>query len=225
MNIESRNARIAGLSFLISYLGLIVGNIVIAPILSDYLTLAYPNAIQLGIGILLESVNGIAVLVIAVMIFTIIRKYDEGLALAYLGFRAFEGFLSILGSTKLTSIIDLSNAYLQAGSPADSIYEALGTLTLADRHWTMEMLGVFFILGALIFYYQFYRTELIPKYISLWGLVSVLLLIVFNGMMYLGIVLGFEAILVLPLIANEFFVAIWLIVKGVKLPTDNSVAA
>ena len=225
MNIESRNARIAGLSFLISYLGLILGNLVMGPVLGDYLTLAYPNGLQLGIGILLESVNGIAVLMIAVMVYTIIKPYNEGLALAYLGFRGFEGFLSILGSTKYASLIELSHAYLDAGSPADSIYEALGTLALADRHWTMEMLGVFFILGALIFYYQLYRTELVPKYISLWGLVSVLLLIVFNCLMYLGIVLGFEAILVLPLIANEFYVAIWFIVKGVNLPAETQLAS
>ena len=69
MSSDNRNAKIAGASFLISYLGLIVGSMVLFPILEDYLALAYPSATQVGIGVLLESVNGIAVIGIAVMLY------------------------------------------------------------------------------------------------------------------------------------------------------------
>ncbi|MFQ5834202.1 MAG: DUF4386 domain-containing protein [Candidatus Thorarchaeota archaeon] len=218
MSSDNRNARIAGASFLISYLGLILGAIVMGPFLETPLNLANiePNAIQVGIGVLLESVNGIAVIGIAVMLYPILKRYNEGIALGYLVFRVVEAFLSILGSTRVLALIELSHEYIQAGTPAGSYFETLGVLALAERHWTMEMLTVFFILGALIFYFLLYRTEVVPRYISIWGFIAVLLISAFNVIFYSGFDLGIAVnlVLVLPMIANEIFLAIWLIVKG-----------
>ena len=223
MSSDNRNAKIAGASFLISYLGLIVGNIILGPVLVDYLTLAYPNALQVGIGVLLESVNGIAVIGIAVMLYPILRRYNEGVALGYLGFRGVEAFLSILGSTKVASLIELSQDFIDAGSPAGSIYETLGNLIMADRHWTMEMLTVFFILGALLFYFLLYRTEIVPRYISLWGIIAILAITAMNVMIFLGINIGMIGLFfALPIMANEIFLAIWLIVKGVNTSSVSS---
>ena len=218
MDSDNRNARIAGASFIISYLGLILGAFVSVSILEgDYLALAYPNAIQLGIGMLLESLNGIAVIGIAVMLYPILKRYNEGIALAYLWFRGVEALLSILGSTKAIALVDLSHEYLQAGSPTDSYFETLGALVLADRHWHMEMLTLFFILGAFIFYYILYRTEILPRYISVWGLVAVVLITALNVILYLGFNPGLVLIVfALPIIANEIFLAIWLIIKGLN---------
>ncbi|MHA2066579.1 MAG: DUF4386 domain-containing protein [Candidatus Thorarchaeota archaeon] len=219
METDNWNARIAGASFIISYLGLILGAFVSVSILDgDYLALAYPNAIQLGIGMLLESLNGIAVIGIAVMLYPILKRYNEGIALAYLGFRGVEALLSILGSTKAIALVDLSHEYIQAGSPTGSYFETFGALILADRHWHMEMLTLFFILGALIFYFILYRTELLPRYVAVWGFVATLLIAVFNVLIYTGIDLGMivNIALVIPIIANEIFVAIWLIVKGLN---------
>ncbi|MBY8998539.1 MAG: DUF4386 domain-containing protein [Candidatus Thorarchaeota archaeon] len=217
MDSDNKNARIAGISFLISYLGLIVGNIIMEPIIAAPVDLANvePNAVQLGIGILLESINGIAVIGIAVMMYTILKRVNEGVALGYLGFRGVEGFLSILGSTKAASLIELSHAYNQAGPSA--YFDTLSELILADRHWTMEMLTVFFLLGALVFYLLVYKSEIMPRYVALWGFIAVALMTAMNVLVYLGIDLGFVfLIFALPIIANEFFVAIWLIVKGVN---------
>jgi hypothetical protein len=224
MDSEKRNARTAGVFYLISYFGLIAGAFVATSILDgDYLALAYPNAIQLGFGMILESLNGIAVIGIAVMLYPILKRYNEGVALTYLAFRGVEGLLSVLGSTKALSLIDLSREYIGAGMVGD-YFGALGQIILADRHWLMEMLGVFFILGGLVFYFILYRTELLPRYVSLWGFIAVLLLTVMNVLVYTGVGVGeLGAILALPIIANEIFLAIWLIVRGVQtsdLPSE-----
>ena len=165
----------------------------------------------------MESINGIAVIGIAVMLYPILKRYNEGVALGYLVFRVVEAMLSILGSTKALSLIELSHEYIEAGSPTSSYYDVLGTVLMADRHWSMEMLTVFFVLGALVFYFMLYRTELVPKYISLWGLVAIVFIIVLNAFLYTGIDLGIgvNMILSLPIIANEIFLAFWLIARGV----------
>jgi hypothetical protein len=225
----NKNAKIAGASFLISYLGLILGGILLAPILDapDYLANVYPNAMYVGVGVLLESVNGIAVIGIAVMLFPILKRYNEGIALAYLGFRGVEAMLSILGSTLALPLIELSHEYIQAGTPAGSYFDVLGILAMAQRHWAMEMLTVFFILGALIFYFLLYRTEVVPRFISVWGFIAILCMTGFNILLYTGIDLGIalNLILVLPIMANEIFVAIWLIVKGIDSSTVSKGAA
>jgi hypothetical protein len=213
----NKYARIAGASFIISYLGLIAGSLVAGTILEgDYLALAGPNAIQLGLGMLLESLNGIAVICIAAMMYLILKHYNEGIALTYLIFRIVEAFLSVLGSTKALALIELSNAYLDAGSVGE-YFTTIGQIILADRHWHMEMLTVFFILGGLLFYYLLYRSEVVPRYISLWGLIAIVLMSVFNVLLYLSIDLGLAVSLVfaLPIIANEIFIAFWLMIKGV----------
>jgi hypothetical protein len=224
MDVDNRNARIAGISFLVSYLGLILGNIIMAPIIEVPIDLANvePNAVTLGIGVLLESVNGIAVIGIAVMMYTILKRVNEGVALGYLGFRGVEGFLSILGSTKAASLIELSHAYNQAG--AAPYFDTLAELIMADRHWTMEMLTVFFLLSAFIFYLLIYKSEILPRYVALWGIIAVIGVTVMNMLIYTGIDLGIivNLVLVLPIIANEFFVAFWLIVKGVDTSKISS---
>lgn len=219
MNADNKNAKIAGASFLISYLGLIIGGFLLASILDapDYLANVYPNATLVGIGVLIESVNGIAVIGIAVMMYPILKRQNEGLALGFLVFRVIEAFFSILGSTKAASLIEISHAYIEAGSPADSYYDVLGSLVLAERHWNMEMLTVFLMLGAMIFYVLLYQSEVIPRFISLWGIIAILCLIVLNVIIYLDFVIGMIGfIFAIPIIANEYFVAIWLIVKGVN---------
>ena len=217
----NKYAKIAGASFLISYLGLITGQFFAVSILEgDYLALAFPNRIQLGLGMVLESINGIAVICIAVMMYSIFKRYNEGLALTYLAFRFVEAILSILGSTKAIALIELSGAYIDAGSVGEH-FETLGEIILADRHWHMEMLTVFFLLGAFLFYLILYRTELLPRYVSIWGFIAVAGVTVFNLFIYTGIVLMVivNLILVLPIIANEFFVAFWLMIKGVDTST------
>ena len=157
MNSYGKYTKIAGASYIISYVGLILGGIIAGPILEgDYLALAFPNAIQLGLGMLVESINGIAVICIAVMLYPILKRYNEGIALAYLAFRGVEAFLSILGSTKAIALVNLSYDYIDAGSPVSGYFQTLGELILADRHWHLEMLTVFFILGALVFYFILY---------------------------------------------------------------------
>jgi len=219
----NRYARIAGASLLISCLDLIVGNLVAGPILEgDYLALAFPMRIQLGLGMVLESVNGIAVICIAVMLYPIFKRYNEGIALTYLVFRVVEAFLSILGSTKAIALIELSDAYIDAGSVGEH-FATLGEIILADRHWNMEMLTVFFLLGGFLFYVILYKTEFLPHYVSLWGFIAVAGVTIMNLLLYTGIGLPMVVnfILVIPIIANEFFVAIWLIVKGVNPSNIN----
>jgi len=76
---------------------------------------------------------------------------------------------------------------------------------------------IVFCLGALIFYYLLYQTNLIPRWLSGWGLIAIIpylaagLLILFG---FFGPLSTSEIVLVFPLALQEMVMAVWLIVKG-----------
>ena len=114
------------------------------------------------------------------------------------------------------ALVTMSEAFVSAGAPDASSFQALGTLLLAERYWAFQMVSIFLGLGALLFYTMLYRSKLIPRFISVWGLIGALtvltttLLDVFaiSVPTAMGVVLG------LPMLLNELFLGVWLIVKG-----------
>ena len=218
MDSDRQTAIIVGLLFLASYLGLFIGSSFYAPILAapDYLANVYPNRTQVIIGVLLELVNDAVVIGIAVMLFPILKKFNEKLALWYVGFRIIEAVMLVVSKVSLLSLITLSQEYIAAGAPDASYFQALGALTLAQRSGASEMSSYFFLLGAVIFYSFLYQSKLVPRFISVWGLVAVAMVITALGLGVPDLTQGFQPAMILyfPIVFNELFVALWLIVKG-----------
>ncbi len=206
-----------GALFLVSYCGVFIGSVFLdilnAP---DYLINIFPNKIQVIIGVLFELVNDAVVVGIAVLLFPLLKKHSESIALWYVGFRIIEAAMFIVGKVSALSLITLSQEYIAAGAPDASSFQALGALALAGRYWAGEMAAIFFILGALIFYSLLYQSKLLPRFISVWGLIAVALLITAKGLGVPDLTQSFHPAMILyfPIVLNELFLAIWLIVKG-----------
>ncbi|MFX0062901.1 MAG: DUF4386 domain-containing protein [Candidatus Hermodarchaeota archaeon] len=176
------------------------------------LAVVYPNAQQWQIGVYVELGNAIGVLGIALFMYPFLKKYHEGLALFYVGIRMVEAIFSAVASMSRLLLIDISQAYLDAGSPANSYFQGLADLALANYHWAFEMPTIFFLIGATLFYFLLDRTKVVPRYIVVWGFIAVVGLIIVN---LFGSVLGVVAfVFALPIISNEIFLAIWLIARG-----------
>ena len=94
--------------------------------------------------------------------------------------------------------------------------QALGELLLATRYWSYEMLYLVFCLSALLFYYMLYQTRLVPRFLSVWGFLGSALVLTNTLFEIFGINLGTGVGLVtgLPMLLNELFLGIWLIIKG-----------
>jgi hypothetical protein len=81
------------------------------------------------------------------------------------------------------------------------------------------LIPVFFSVGAVLFYSLLSRSKLIPRFVSVWGLIGVVLILALNllstiNLLEVGMSTGL--IFALPMILNEIFLGIWLIVKGFK---------
>lgn len=102
-----------------------------------------------------------------------------------------------------------------AGASDASYFQTLGNSFIAVRgHLISQILGIFFSLGALLFYYLLYQSRLVPRFISVWGLIAVVLVFTWNFLELLGLSITAGIVFGLPIILNEIFLGIWLIVKG-----------
>jgi hypothetical protein len=113
-------------------------------------------------------------------------------------------------------LISIGGEVLLSGSSDAAAYQAAGLLAIAGRAGISGLLiPVFLGIGALVLYGTLYRARLLPRYISAWGWIGAVLILALNLMLTFGIELGNLAMLfALPIITNEIFLGIWLIVKG-----------
>jgi hypothetical protein len=219
MNSARSTARYVGSAFIISNVTFLVGAVVLVEAIlgaPDYLSLASTNRGHIVLGVLLEWINAFAFVGIAVLMFPILRRRFESLALAYVGFRLIEFVTQILADVGALSLLPLSEEFVKVGAPAASAFQTVGASLLAQREWSFQMLGLIFSCGGLLFYYMLYRTDLIPRFISVWGLVgaALVLLQTLFEMFGLNVDPSIGLITGLPMLLNELFLGVWLIAKG-----------
>jgi hypothetical protein len=219
VNANKTTARIVGALFLIAMVGSLLGGVgFIEPSLSapDSLAAVSENETQVIIGVFLELINGLAVLGIGVLMFPILKQYNEHAAVGYLGFRIIESvFCCVIVITPL-SLITLSQEYLTAGASDAAPYQVVGALSIAERASVAGLLiPVFLGLGALLFYYSLYQSKFVPRFISVWGFIGAVLILILNLLLTAGVGIGsIGMIFALPIITNEIFLGIWLLAKG-----------
>jgi hypothetical protein len=217
MNTHKRTAGLVGAFFLISNVVFLLGAFVfVEPILNDpdYLALVSENRTQVVFGALLEMTNAVAYIGIAVLMFSVLRQRFASLALWYVCFRIIEFVMQTLSDLGALALLNVSEEFVRAGAPEASPYQALGALLLAERAWAFQMVTISLVLGAVMFYFMLYKTRLIPRFISVWGLVAAAAVIATALMDMFGIEPGSLEFLGVLMLLNELFLGVWLIVKG-----------
>ncbi|HEV7210638.1 MAG TPA: DUF4386 domain-containing protein [Blastococcus sp.] len=213
------NALVAGVLFIVATAASLLSGPFLAPVTgSDNLTAAAHHQGQVATGVLLGYIAAFAAPGIAIALYPVLRKFGAGLALGAVGFRVIEGVLYAVGMTVLLSLSTLSGDFVDAGSPGGQTYAPLGRTMLAQYHWMGDtgMLMAFSIGGGL-YYLAFYRSRLIPAWLSLWGLAGAALLMVAAVLVLFGAIGALSAtqvVLALPIAVQEMVLAVWLIAKG-----------
>ena len=210
-------AKTAGALFLIAMVTSLGGGIWLETMVAvpDYLATLSASGNQVMLGVLLELVNCAAVVGIAAALYPVLKRQAEGMAMGYVGFRVIEATVLALAAICPLVLVGLSQAYLAAGSLDAAYHQSLGSPVLGARAQLTGLLTpIFFGLGALLLYTLLYRSRLVPRFISAWGLIAVVLMLAWNLAANFGMSSSAGMIFVLPLILNEILLGIWLIVKG-----------
>ena len=220
MDTNRRIAIVAGVLFIIATVGALISNALLTPILStpDYLTRISANEGQVLLGAFFQFVGGAACPAIAIALYPVLRRHEEGLALGSVGFRLIEGVLYVVLVVVLLVLVTLSRETVEAGAAASSAFQVPGALLMAARDWLGPVAGVLtFGLGAFMYYCVLYRSRLIPRWLSAWGLVGITLVTVSATLVLFRLTSPMsttQVVLALPIAVQEMVMAVWLIAKG-----------
>ena len=200
---------------------------------SNYLAQVFPNKGAVELGALLWSINNIGIVFIAVFAFGLLRKLDEALAIGYLACRIIEGTIMMIGIAATFLLIPLSQEFLQAGAPQGSWFLTLGDVLKQARflgltELSLPMLG----LGGSLFTWMLFQFRLVPRVISVVGLIGYALVLLGSIAGWFGLIDvapgGNGTIFALPVATFEIILLpFWLLFRGFKTPdaSEHIVAA
>lgn len=162
---------------------------------------------------------------LGVMLFVVLRKQNETVALVGLGLYLLEA--ALLATSRLAAfwLLRMSEAYV-AGGEVDYLL-TMGNLALESMAFVGLTLHVLvFSVGGFLFYLLFYQSRLIPRWLSLWGLVTLIPILLAT----VAAILGYELPAVLALTAQlpylpfEFVVGLWILFRGLNVHPEDSLA-
>jgi hypothetical protein len=138
------------------------------------------------------------------------------LALGYVAFKLLEATMLVVSAAVLLSLIALSQKYIAAGASDASYFQASAELTLAQQFWTSRFAALSYLVATPILNFLLYRSQLVPRFISVWGFIALVMLATGLAIGVGDVTRGFQPgqLLVIPIILWELLFATWLIVRG-----------
>jgi hypothetical protein len=228
---DRKTAAVVGVLFILGTVPALLSlplalNTVSAP---DHLTAISTNEGQMIIFTAIKFIMGIACAGIGLALYPILKKYNEGLAFGAAGFRVIEGALHVVGALLYVVLLALSQEFVKAGSPASSYFQAADVVINAGIGWFRDAANLLtFGIGALMYYVVFYQYRLVPRWLTVWGLVGITLTIISALLVMFHLLPPFgtiQVILNLPILPQELVLAVWLIAKGFNPSAVSSGAA
>ena len=223
MKTYRKTSIIVGILFIIGTVAGIFSGVVTEPVLgaSDYLAQAAANESSMILGAILVLVMGFPLAMIPVMMFPIFRKANETLALGAVVFRGvLEAMAYIVIAISWLLLISVGQAFVSADTADAATLQAVGDFIKQALYWNEHILALVFTIGALMLYWLFFKTKLIPNWLALWGFFGAILYFaapIFNlfDPSHLALSLGVKwGNLMAPLAIQEMVFALWLIIKG-----------
>jgi hypothetical protein len=222
-----RTALTAGVLFIVATAASLLGTAVEQPVLAgnDYLTRISENMNRVSAGGLLEFIAAGTSVAIAISLYPVLKRWSGSLALGAVTFRAIEAVMYTVGAVSMLSLLKVAQQFSNAAAPDRAWFQAIGDALLGARQEAI-LAGVFaFAVGALMYYYVFYRTRIVPRWLSGWGILAELLMLVacLSALFSRNPVTSY-AILILPIAIQEMVLAVWLIARGFS-PVAREVTA
>jgi hypothetical protein len=223
-----KTAVITGVIFIIATL---TGPILATPLLpdltgTDYLTRVSSHPNLVAAGVLLLIIGYFACAAIAVVMYPVLKKWNTGLALGSVVFRTIETVFYMVGLVSLMSLVTLGQQFTTAAVADRTSLQAIGDLLVSIRD-NAALVAVFaFCLGAFMYYYLFFQSRLIPRWLSGFGIVAIILMMTACVLaLFSGNRITSYIPLAAPIAVQEMVLAVWLIVKGFNPSAIDSLSA
>lgn len=218
MDTHRKTAIIVGMLYILGTVAGVCSVLVTQPVLgaSDYLAQIATNEMPILIGILFVLTMGLALALVPVLLFPILKLHNEVLALGYVVFRgALEMVCYIAMAISWFFLIEVSQEFAAATVSDVAYLQSLGSIFLKGNDAIANILVIVFSLDALMLYFMLYQSKLIPRWISVWGIIAIIMH--FSTaflLMFHGIDMNTASLINLPIFFQEMVMAVWLIAKG-----------
>ena len=223
-------ARVTGVLFIITIVASIPAAFVLyAPMLDD------PNYIVgagadtgVALGALLEFIVVIANIGTAVVLYPIVKRQNEAVALGYVTSRVLESAIIMIGVFSLLTVVSLRSGFDPAlpledfagtAGADDALLVTVGKSLVALHDWTF-LFGPGILAGVgngMLLGYLMYRSALVPRGMAVLGLIGGPVLVAAAVAILFGVIEAgslWQVIATLPEAVWELSLGIWLIVKG-----------
>lgn len=218
MDSYRNNAIIVGVLFISATVFSILSSVFLGSTLAAPISLVTVNANgnQVVIAVILQLIAALSAFGTAVFIYPILKKFIESLAIAYVGLRLLENTFYILGVVSLITLLTLSQ---ESAGAINASYQPLSNLVMALYDWALTFgTVIIFGIGSITLNYVLYQSKLVPRWLSGWGLIGAVLVILFG---FIGLISiqatstnSILTLLALPIAVQEMVFAVWLIFKG-----------
>jgi hypothetical protein len=173
---------------------------------------------RISMGALFEILLAICNIATAVVIFPLVKRVNEAVALGYVALRIVESVIILMGVISLMSVLTLRSVFVPGGD-TDAL-KIVGQSLVAFHDWTFLLGPQFCASGTgLLLGYLMYRSGLVPPRMALLGLVGGPLAFVGGVLVLFGVLEplsgGLFALTALEIVW-ELSITIYTIVKGFR---------
>jgi hypothetical protein len=222
MSASRTTALIAGIFFILTFVTSIPAALLYAPVLEQVDTVISAGVdTRVRWGTFLEVLLVIANVGTAVTLFPILKRQNEGIALGYVATRIMESILIVVGVISLLTLLMLRQN-LAGATGAEAVSLVTSGTVLATIHNWVSLFGPAFCAGfgnGILLGYLMFRSGLVPRGLAMLGLIGGPLTFAAATAVLFGVFernSGPALIAILPEIAWEASLGIYLVVKGFK---------
>lgn len=214
MKVNRRAVAMAGALVIV---GMIAGMLSVVPVIeeSNYLALIPAHENQIIVGAVSQFIMIPAYVGFALCLYPTLRKVNEALSLGSLGFRLIAATFHFIGVILLPLFLVLGQEFAQDGA---AHLETTGELLRTARDFVNHVALIISLgLGDLLLFGILYRSRLVPRWLSAWGLLGAGSAILASFLVLVGltdVVTPVYLAINAPLALQSLVLAIWLIAKG-----------
>lgn len=223
MNSDKKIGRIVGVLFLLIFiLGVIIYQYLQGPILfaDNFLSIASYRADQIIISTLLGILSGVTSIVVATILLPIFKRHSYNLAFMYFAFCMLSFIAICIDNISVLSMLELSQEYVKSGTDKADLLNTMGIIFYEKHWWTHYLSLLISSFPVFILYVTLYLSKLIPRAISIFGIIAVILMFIEILFSILGH--GISMNMLLPLGLVQIILPFWLIFKGLNSSKENS---
>ena len=220
MNTEMATIKLLGAAQLVVFVASMASERLLASVagsgpIASILVNVSKNLTRMRISNLVALLNSLAIVVLAVLFYAVFYKQYKIVALVALICFVAEAITLAVSKIGAYGLIPVSQEFVEAGAPEPSYLATVGDFLYngVDRlGYDIHML--FFCLGGILWYALLYSSRLVPRPLSIWGLVAICLLSIPVLLMLYTRRSSPLMVLGLPYAPFELVLGLWLIVGG-----------